>query len=142
MHTHFYEFEPEVAGQLGAQTVMDTTTHPPVVSALEYQFDGWLGSDILTAFPCYIVTEPLYHRLHAAPLHGYTFDTVHVTRSTLFDDLYPQRSLPVFFWLKVHGQPHRDDMGVTEDGRLIISSATLALLREWNITHCAVHPAA
>ncbi|GGJ53754.1 hypothetical protein ALP32_02980 [Pseudomonas avellanae] len=44
---NYYHIEPEVAGSLGEQTVIDTESWPPKVSRLEYQFDGWLGDELL-----------------------------------------------------------------------------------------------
>lgn len=44
----YFYIEPEVAGGLGRNTVMNRAVHPPVVSKLHYHFDGWLG-DVLLA---------------------------------------------------------------------------------------------
>lgn len=54
----FYVLEPEVAGGWGGDgTVVDREFHPPIVSRLVYEFDGWLGDDLVTTFPpVYIVT--------------------------------------------------------------------------------------
>lgn len=41
----FFALEPEVAGGLGPNTVMDRSVHPPRVSHLHYVFDGWMGDD-------------------------------------------------------------------------------------------------
>jgi hypothetical protein len=43
----YFYVEPEVAGGLGERTVMDRSTHPPVVKRLHYQLEGWLGDAIL-----------------------------------------------------------------------------------------------
>ena len=47
--------EPEVAGGLGDHTVMDRSVHPPIVSKLHYQMEGWLGDALLESFPVFIV---------------------------------------------------------------------------------------
>lgn len=59
----FLKLQPEVAGGLGAKTIMNTTVHPPSVSILEYEFDGWLGDDLLESFPCFVVSERLKNPL-------------------------------------------------------------------------------
>src|SRR5437870_3724604 len=64
----FYYVEPEVAGRLGPNSVLDTTVHPPVVSRLEYEFSDWLGDGIVETFPCYIVTEDLAGKISDAAL--------------------------------------------------------------------------
>ena len=40
---NFYYLEPEVSGGIGDSTILDTSVHPPIVSALEYEFEDWLG---------------------------------------------------------------------------------------------------
>lgn len=39
----YFYLEPEVSGGLGDDAIMDTGVHPPVVTRLHYEFDGWLG---------------------------------------------------------------------------------------------------
>lgn len=34
--------EPEVAGGLGENTVIDQSVHPPKIARLHYNFEGWL----------------------------------------------------------------------------------------------------
>ena len=66
----YFYVQPEVAGGLGALTVMDTTTHPPIVSKLHYHFDGWLGNVLLETFPCFIVTDGARQALQAIGATG------------------------------------------------------------------------
>lgn len=49
--SRYYRLEPEVAGELGSGTVMDVSRHPPLVSHLQFKFQGWLGDDLLETFP-------------------------------------------------------------------------------------------
>jgi len=70
----YYYIEPEVAGGLGNDTVMNRSVHPPVVTKLHYQFDGWLGDVLLESSPCFIVTELAKQKLQDARLTGATFD--------------------------------------------------------------------
>ena len=55
--------EPEVAGGLGNETIIDKNYHPPIVKKLHYEFNGWLGDDILESFPCFIVSERLKNEI-------------------------------------------------------------------------------
>ncbi len=59
----YFYIEPEVSGELGEGTLMDTTVHPPKVEKLNYEFSSWLGDDLIESFPCYIVSERLAERL-------------------------------------------------------------------------------
>jgi hypothetical protein len=55
----YYSIEPEVAGVLGASTMIswrDGTMH---VDKLHYEFHGWLGDHILESVPCHIASAQL-----------------------------------------------------------------------------------
>ncbi|WP_459204012.1 hypothetical protein ACQVRV_07895 [Ralstonia pseudosolanacearum] len=53
----YFFIEPEVAGKLGENTVLDPTVHPARVDKLHYKFSGWLGDAMLESFPCVIATQ-------------------------------------------------------------------------------------
>jgi hypothetical protein len=42
-----YILEPEVSGEIGERTVIDSSVHPPIVSYLHFVFMGWLGDDLI-----------------------------------------------------------------------------------------------
>lgn len=128
--------EPEVAGGWGRRAVADTTTHPPRVSALHYEFDGWLGDELLESFPCFIVTHRLAERLAAGGLTGFRRAPVEVTRSEQFECLYPGRELPAFEWFQVIGAAGLDDFGLTADHRLVVSERALGALKAGQLRHC------
>lgn len=134
----YFYIEPEVAGGLGKNAVMNRGVHPPIVSKLHYHFDGWLGDVLLETFPCFIVTELAKQKLQAGQLTGARFDEVEVTISEQFQELYPTRQLPQFVWLKVEGTTGQDDFGTAPDGRLVVSEGALRLLRELGISHASV----
>ena len=126
--TKFFCIEPEVAGGLGKNTVMDRNVHPPVVDKLHYQFDGWLGDVLLESFPCFVVTEHAKQALNEAKFTGIAFDEVEITTSEQFTEFYPTRTLPRFAWLKVLGRIREEDFGLTSDGRLVASERAVRLL--------------
>jgi hypothetical protein len=134
----FFKLEPEVAGGLGQKTLMDTTVHPPSVSILEYQFDGWLGDDLLESFPCYIVTEKLKNLVQENSFAGYKFDDVIISTSDTFKELYPETDLPKFYWLKIDGKAGIDDVGFSESNYLIVSEIFLTTLLKVNLKNCLV----
>jgi hypothetical protein len=116
----FFKLEPEVAGGLGQRTVMDTTVHPPLVSVLEYEFDGWLGDDLLESFPCFIISERLKNLL----------------RENHFNEIYPDLDLPNFYWLKINGKVGVDDTGLSESNHLVVSEGFLKILLQTNLKNC------
>jgi len=134
----YWSLEPEVAGDLGDGSVLDTSVHPPSVSKLQYRLSGWLGDDLLESFPCYIVTERVAQQLLVRGLTGFGLDAVDVVTSDEFNELYPGRRLPVFKWLRVDGQAGVDDFGLSDEHTLVVSHAALTLLRRHALAHCDI----
>ncbi|WP_336704356.1 hypothetical protein [Chryseobacterium indologenes] len=130
--------EPEVAGGLGEKTEIDNTFFPPIVKYLHYEFEGWLGDDLVESFPCYIVTERLRKGIESKQLSGISFDQVLVSKSETFLELYPDRQLPNFFWAKINGESNRDDFFITEKNGLAISERAYSLLKGYNIDQADV----
>ncbi|QKZ02414.1 hypothetical protein [Pseudomonas eucalypticola] len=117
----YYFIEPEVAGRLGDSTVIDVSVHPPVVSHLEYKFEGWLGDDILESFPCFIVSSRLAEKLISDKFTGYELGPVTVSVAEEVSEIFSQALLPRFFWLKIVGGAGFDDFGIANDFRLVVS---------------------
>jgi uncharacterized repeat protein (TIGR02543 family) len=135
---NYYCIEPEVAGGWGKNTVFTRIPgKPTIIHKLHYQFDGWLGDELLTSTPCFIVTERLAQEIERARLTGIRFDTVEVTISEQFKELYPDCKLPKFLWLKVEGKVDHDDFSITPDLQLVVSERALDLLKNNGIAHAA-----
>jgi hypothetical protein len=133
----FYVVEPEVAGGFGDHSVIDRSSGKMIVQKLHYQFDGWLGDELLESAPCYIASERMAHEIERAQLTGVRFDEVEVTTSDQFQELYPNRQLPKFIWLKVEGKAGRDDFGIAPGLRLVVSERALELLKRIGISNAA-----
>jgi hypothetical protein len=136
----YFYIEPEVAGGLGKNTVINRSVHPPTISKLHYHFDGWIGDALLESFPSFIVTKDVERRLQSIGATGARFDDVEVTVSDQFKELYQDRHLPHFVWLRVEGQPGREDLGTTLDGRLVASERALEVFREFGVANSLVTP--
>lgn len=134
----YFTVEPEVAGHLGPLTIMERWVHPPIVRCLHYEFDGWLGDELLECFPCFIVSDRVRGACEARRLTGGSFDTVVVTKSEVFRELHPSLDLPPFVWLKVTGTAGVDDFGVSKDFRLVASSVALAVLKSFTVHHAVI----
>ena len=119
---------------------MDRSIHPPVVKELHCEFDGWLGDALLETFPVFITTEHAMASLQAISATGVEFDSVEVTESGQFRELYPDRVLPSFVWIKPHGKAGGDDFGVSVKGRLVISERVLDVLTACGISNALVEP--
>ena len=142
MSTTYWRISPEVAGELAEGTQLDTTVHPPRVTRLHHRFEGWLGDDIVACFPCFLVTERLAKLLESSRLTGFQLDDVETSESPEFKEMYPDRQLPDFRWLRVTAvQPKQDDFRLTHDHRLEVSDAALALLRSLQFDHADLEKA-
>lgn len=134
----FFYLEPEVAGGIGPNSELTRESGRPVVTRLNYEFDGWLGDAILETVACFIVTDEARQMIETAGLTGVSFSDVEVTRSGLFTDLYGDKVLPHFWWMIVAGKPEADDFGMAKDLRLIASARALTTLRNAGLTHAEV----
>lgn len=130
---------PEVGGNIyGAKSVVDTSVRPPRVMRLDYEFDGWLGDDLVTSFPCYIVTSRLAQALREIEPTGCEFDHAYVSKSEQFEELYPNEQLPDFVWLKVTGRAGVDDFGETDQHEMVVSERVMRVLERVHIENCDV----
>jgi len=134
----YFLLKPEVAGGFGENIVIDRSVNPFRVEKLHYEFDGWLGDDLLTSFPCIIGTVKLIERLNASSFSGYSVGDVEISTSYEFRQLYPDRALPEFRWIKVHGTPGKDDLGLSGRRRLVVSERVLDVLKTFQISHCDI----
>lgn len=117
---------------------METSSHPPRVERLHYELEGWLGDDLLESFPVYVVTRRMGEQLEGAGLSGFILREVEVSRSTVFEELYPDRELPQFRWLEVTEGAGEADFGLDTTGRLVVSAQALEVLRSGSLENCRV----
>lgn len=137
---NFFYTEPEVAGDLGSNTILDRSVLPPRVNRLHYEFDIWLGDALLETFPCLIALETAANALKAAGMTGVEFDKVETSMSPMFEGFHPNFKLPPFVWLRVTGIAGRDDFGVAPDRRFVISERALDLIRPFGLKHAEMAP--
>ena len=136
--TSFYKLEPEVAGGWGKDTIVDSSTTPRTIRELHYEFDGWLGDDIVESTPAFIVTAGLGKSIDESGLSGATLGPVKITVSSQFLELPPGRTLPDFKWLRLSGDPGVDDMALSPDLFLVVSDRALRILKSHNLNFCEI----
>lgn len=134
----YFVLEPEVAGGLGPASTGDLKSRPPRLVEFHYEFDVWLGDPLIEAISNFIVTDALKDRLIEAHASGVTFSDVKVTKSEEFQDRYPDRTLPPFSWLQIHGEAGSDDFGLSPSGDLVVSERIMKLLEDFGLNHCEV----
>ncbi len=136
----YYRLEPEVAGGFGEDTIIDRSSGKMVVEKLHYELDGWLGDDLLESTPCFIASERLAREIATSQLTGVYFDSAKVTQSDQFKELYPNREIPMFVWMKVKGKAGRDDFGIAPGLTLVVSERAYDLLKTFGVSHAVVRP--
>ncbi|MER9373795.1 hypothetical protein [Mesorhizobium sp. M0491] len=136
----YYYLEPEVSGGFGDNIILDASVHPPLITRLHYEFDGWLGDSMVASFPCYLVTDDVAEKILKSEFSGVTFDKVEVTTSELFEEMQPDQKLPPFVWLKVKADAGRDDFGMAKDLRLVVSERVLDALKPSGISNALIEP--
>jgi hypothetical protein len=139
--TDYYILEPEVPGHFGDETVLDNSTHPPVVHSLSFEFDGWGGDQLVTAFPVYLVTETLAAELGRIGATGYKLAPVTVRTTRQFREFYGKKKLPPFRWFQVTGKQWHDDFFRGPTNRLTASKRVLDIVLATNPTDLDYEPA-
>ena len=85
-----YLLEPGVAGGFGKNSVITFENNRiKDVKHLHYIFEGWLGDDVLTSSPCFIITSHLADAISNSDLKGYELRKIEVSLSDNFVELYP-----------------------------------------------------
>ena len=86
----YYMIEPEVAGEIGENTIYDNYDEiinqkkKPIISHLHYIFDGWLGDELLEVTPCFLISERLKKEIENHGFSGCRFADVEVSYSDEF----------------------------------------------------------
>lgn len=150
-----YMLEPEVAGEIGENTVYDNFDDvryrraEPKISKLHFIFSGWLGNDIIESTPCFIVTDELKRGIEKSELSGYEFQDMEVSLSDEFMEIYPNRDMPQFKRLIPKGRVIVDyetytkwsgeDFNLSDKSYLIVSEKALNIINEYNIDNCDLY---
>lgn len=96
----FFKVRPEVPGSIGERSRV--TYENGVIKEihdLHFEFDGWLGDELVTSYPLYLMTEELANQLLETDLTGYIIKDAEISQSDIFDELQPDTILPNFKWL-------------------------------------------
>jgi hypothetical protein len=129
-----FVLDPQVAGELGARTEIDTSVHPPVVTCLEYVLDRPGTDDLIQSFPVFLATSPLKSALDAAGMRGITWREAAISHGDFYDEVSGGDSVS-YLWL-VPGEPG-DDCWI-EEMMLVVSDRMMDVLRSACLDDCVV----
>jgi len=133
-----YILEPEVPGELGEKTILDTSVHPPIVSHLQLIFKGWMGDDLLENFPVFLVTKRLGNELEKSNLTGFELRECTVESSEEFEVFNPAIKLPELSWLHITGTKDTSDFHINHKNQLTASENAYVLLTRFNLKYCNI----
>ena len=134
----YYVLRPEVPGELGKKTVMDSSVHPPIIKKLHFIFKGWLEGDIVKCFPVFLVTEKLAIQLSESDLTGFELRECIIQSSEQLEVLQPETKLPKFLWLNILSKNASTDFYINEKFKLTVSENAFELLKKFNLKYCEV----
>ena len=143
----YYILEPEVPGHLDDNTPEKPSSEGPYaqyVDNLGIRIEGWMGDDLMTIDPCYIVTSVLRDALTVSALSGFEIDTVAVSldkQLLMFPDMAASWPIPKLYWLKITGKAGNDDFGLSPADApvmLVVSGQSLNLLQSFHLESCEV----
>jgi len=144
-----FRLEPEVAGEIGENSIINYERGMiKEVKFLNYVFTGWLGDELLTSHPCFIVSENIVEDILKSNLKGYKFEDVEISVSDEFKEIYRDRYIPNFKRLIPLGkvvvcdekiiQSSRDDFCLEDDVELVVSYSALEMLKKYKINNCEI----
>lgn len=149
-----YMIEPEVAGEIGEQTVYENYDdiiargERARIAYLHFVFMGWLGDDILEVTPCFLVSDKLKKAIEESQLSGYGFQGIQVSLSEECREMYPNEEFPLFYRLipqgtiKVKDEKYSDwdnmDFCVTENMYLVVSEKVMNIFKDFQLDNADI----
>lgn len=135
-----YCLDPQVAGELGDGTVLDSSTHPPQVSKVDYVLDQSDADELIQSFPVYLVSTNLAPRLQDAGLTGFELSGATVRPSDNYLAIYGNVPPPEYLWLQVTGTAGEADCWLDESAQLCVSDRMMTVIEAAGLSDCLVEP--
>lgn len=151
-----YFLEPEVSGGHGENTIYGTEEEIATegiskkVKYLHYEFEGWLGDDLLESTPAFIVSSRLATELENSDFIDYKLEECLITKSDMFIEMYPEKELPEFIRfiplgkVEVEGENFKNWSGhhfcLSSKGELVVTQEALDFLKKFSIDNCFITP--
>jgi len=133
-----YRLDPQVAGELGEGTLLDSSTHPPIVSRVDYVLDLPQADEFIQSFPVFLVSDGLGARLQAGGLTGFTLAEASVRPSENYLALYGEAPHRQYLWMNVTGSPGQADTWLDASFQVCVSDRMLAILEASELSDCLV----
>jgi hypothetical protein len=153
-----FMLSPEVAGEVGPtseianqEARLHGSKELPEVTKLEYVFSGWLGDELLQAWPCFIVTDKVATALGSSRLTGVRLEAVKITKSDIFEITQKDSALPSFRRLVPLGRVvisndgkleswDKQDCSLSVRGDLVVTGDFFDVVSSSSLLHCRIQP--
>jgi hypothetical protein len=149
-----YFLEPEVSGGHGEHTIYGTEEDIAIegisgkVKYLHYEFEGWLGDDLLESTPAFIVSSNLGTELENSDFSDYKLEKCLITTSDDFKEMYPNKNIPEFSRfiplgkIEVEGDNFKnwsgDHVCLSPKGELVVTQDALDFFKRVSIDNCFI----
>ncbi len=149
-----YFLEPEVSGGHGEQTIYGTEENVKKdgisgkVEFLHYEFEGWLGDDLIESTPTFIISNNLKNELIKSKFRDYKLEDCYITTSDEFKELYPNKELPFFTRFIPLGTVEMEEesfknwsghhFSLSLKGELVVTQKALEFLEKFSIDNCDI----
>jgi hypothetical protein len=132
-----YSIDPQVAGELGEGTVMDSSVHPPAVSRVEFILDYPETDDLIQSFPIYLLSDELADRVVQSGLAGIRLEDVDVRPSEEFLAAFGEAPHRNYRWLQLENSEGADAW-ISDALELCISDRMMRILEEATLSDCII----
>lgn len=142
----YFILEPEVAGGIGKKSkILYENSKIKEVLFLDYEFEGWLGDDILTTHPCFIISESLCDIIKVSDLKGYQLQKIDISFSDFFLEVHNKKILPNF--IRLLPFPINEvnlinkmllDFYLYKNTTLVVSEKVLNILEKFNLSNANI----
>lgn len=115
---------------------------------MHYEFEGWLGDDLLESTPVFIVSSNLVKGLKKSEFKDYKLEECLTTMSDVFKELYPNKELPYFTrfiprgTVEIEGEHFNYWSGhhfcLSSKGELVVTKKALNFLKQFFIKYCDI----
>lgn len=143
----YFVLEPEVvAGGIGKKSkILYENSKIKEVLFLDYEFEDWLGDDILTTHPCFIISESLCDIIKVSDLKGYQLQKIDISFSDFFLEVYNKKILPNFIRLLPFSINEVNlinkmllDFYLYKNTTLVVSERSLNILKKFNLSNANI----
>lgn len=133
-----YRLDPQVAGELGDGTLLDSSTHPPTVGQVDYVLDQPDADEFIQSFPVFLVSEKLGARLQEKGLTGFALTDVSVRPSDNYLATYGDAPHPQYLWMQVTGASAQVDCWLDATFQVCVSDRMMAVIEAAGLSDCLV----